>query len=132
MIRVEAIIVALIGALVGLLLGVFLGIVSVSAIPQFATISIPGGSMFVFFVVAGILLRRELLEQRTLGFSARPEDRPREIEQPEYVVVGDAVPDARSGHTTLDFGTLPRALPRRGRHGSVTKSLTIWEILNTD
>jgi putative ABC transport system permease protein len=54
MIRVEAIIVALIGALVGLVLGAFLGIASVSAIPQFKTISIPWGSMLVFFVAAGI------------------------------------------------------------------------------
>jgi putative ABC transport system permease protein len=54
MIRDEAIIVALIGALVGLALGVFLGVVSVSAIPQFKTVSIPWASMAVFFVAAGV------------------------------------------------------------------------------
>ena len=54
MIRWEAIIVALIGALVGLVLGLFLGTVSVAAIPEFKTITIPWGSMVVFFAAAGV------------------------------------------------------------------------------
>jgi putative ABC transport system permease protein len=38
----------------GLVLGVFLGTVSVSAIPEFEVVAIPGGSMAVFFAVAGV------------------------------------------------------------------------------
>jgi len=54
MILWEAIIVALIGGIVGLVLGAFIGIVVVERVPTLTTLSVPWGSLIVFFVLAGL------------------------------------------------------------------------------
>jgi putative ABC transport system permease protein len=54
MILWEAIIVALIGGLVGLVLGAFIGIVIVERVSLITTLSVPWGSLIVFFVLAGV------------------------------------------------------------------------------
>jgi len=54
MILWEAIIVALIGGVVGLVLGAFIGIVIVERVSLITTLSVPWGSLIVFFVLAGV------------------------------------------------------------------------------